>query len=77
MSGTNHSFILHAKLQAVTLCFQAAVCVLLSAALLLLRMENLSGMAKLVAFPVIPWHRKMGIYLSHVVAPCLVWASRR
>lgn len=75
MSGTNRLFILHAKPQALTPCFQAAVCVLLSAVLLLLRMENLSGVAKLAAFPVIPWHGKMGVYFSCVVPPCLLWAS--
>lgn len=45
VSGTNPCFILHAKPQALTPCFQAAVCVLLSAISLLLRMENLSGKA--------------------------------
>lgn len=57
--------------------FQAAVRALLFAASLLLRMENLSGMAKLAAFPAIPWHRKMGIYFSSVVPLCLLQASRR
>lgn len=69
MSGTNRLFILHAKPQALTPCFQAAVCVLLSAVLLLLRMENLSGVAKLAAFPVI--YPGMGKWEFILVVWCL------